>query len=141
MSIIVSMVYVVYGYISKNASDYSLMTAENLELKSFSTRLKEDMFKADRISTTNSREFRMTFYDNSFVEYVHQQSHLIRMAGITRDSIKVSSISINYLDTIPGQGEMLIKNMLINADLYGSTAPIYIYKDYYSNYLNRSDGN
>ena len=141
MSIIVGMVYVVYGYFSKNISQYSLMTTENFELEAFNTRLTQDFYNADRIISINQKDFKVIFYDETFVEYTNLAPHLVRKAGITRDSIQISDVTIKYLDSIPNSDEILIKNILIRAELYGIPAPLYVYKDYYSNYLHISNGN
>ena len=49
MSIIVGMVYLVYGYFSKSLSQYSIMSTENFDLELFYSQLEEDFYIADKI--------------------------------------------------------------------------------------------
>ena len=138
MSIIVGMVYVVYGYFSKSMTEYSVMTTENFELEAFNIRLKEDFYNADRILFVNQKNFKIIFYNETYMEYEHVAPYLFRNAGRAKDSIRISQMNISYLeDTFPEKNEILIKNIFIEAELYGSYAPLYAYKDYYSNYLNK----
>ncbi|SRX75260.1 hypothetical protein [Aequorivita antarctica] len=137
MSIIVSMVYVVYGYFSKNMTEYSLMTTENFEMASFNTRLKEDFYKADKIISTNGGKFTVIFYDETSVVYRQGEQYLYRENSITRDSIRSKGVTFTFLySDLPKNSENLIKNVLVNAELYGNDVSLFAYKKYFSNYLN-----
>lgn len=137
MSIIVSMVYVMYGYFSRNMAEYSLMTSENFEIVSFNTRLKEDFYKADKIISINGREFKVLFYDESSVSYLQDEKYLFRKNGNTRDSLQCNGIAFTFLHPdSKGDSGNLIKNVLISAELYGNAVSLFAYKNYFSNYLN-----
>lgn len=137
MSIIVSMVYVVYGYFSKNMTEYSLMTSENFEMASFNIRLKEDFYKADKIIPVNGNDFKVLFYDETSVAYRQGDKYLYRENGITRDSIRSKGVSLTFLNPDSSRSpESLIKNVLVSAELYGNDVSLFAYKNYFSNYLN-----
>lgn len=137
MSIIVSMVYMIYGYFSKNMTEYSLMTSENFEMASFNTRLKEDFYKADKIVSLNGKEFKILFYDETFVNYRQGEQYLYRENSNTKDSIRSNGIAFTFLypDSPKNPGN-LVKNILVSAELYGNAVSLFAYKNYFSNYLN-----
>lgn len=137
MSIIISMVYVVYGYFSKNMTEYSLMTSENFEMASFNTRLKEDFYNADKIIPVNEKEFKVLFYDETFVSYRQGEHFLYRLNGNTRDSVRSNGIAFTFLfPDLLKNPENLVKNVLVDAELYGNAISLFAYKNYFSNYLN-----
>lgn len=137
MSIIVSMVYVVYGYFSKNMTEYSLMTAANFKMDSFNTRLKEDFYNADKIFSINENEFRVVFYDETYVNYRQEEHYFYRENGNRRDSVHCKGIAFTLLHPdSKGASENLIKNVLVSAELYGNEVSLFAYKNYFSNYLN-----
>lgn len=137
MSIIVSMVYLVYGYFSKNMAEYSLMTSENFEMASFNTRLQEDFYKADKILSLSGKEFKVLFYDETFVIYRQEKDFLYRLKGKMMDSIRSNGLQFTFANPVmPQDSENLVKNILITTELYGNTIPLFAYKNYFSNYLN-----
>lgn len=137
MGIIVSMVYLVYAYFSKNVSEYSIMSAENFEIQSFYTLLKEDFYNCDKIVTLNESSFTVIFYNEQSIKYSKKGDFLFRQNKMQKDSIPLTKLEIEYLSPIedPTQG-FLVSSVSLYSLLFKEQIPFYVYKNYYSNYKN-----
>lgn len=137
MSIIVSMVYVVYAYFSRNVSDYTQMSSEDFNLQMFNTLLKEDFYLSDKVISKNGMDLEVIYYNNNSVFYTHKNEYYIRKFGSVKDSIKVKDIKLEYLLK---NGVIKSKNpvtsITVTSILYNNEARLYIYKNYFSNYFN-----
>jgi hypothetical protein len=136
LGIIVSMVYVVYGYFSKNMQDFTTMSSENFEIQSFYTLLKEDFFNSDKALCLNGKDLTLFFYDESRVRYIQKKGYLYRQTPRTKDSIPLKKIEIEYLIN---EAEVTsvnpIKSVSVYTLLFGKEMPLFVYKEYHSNYF------
>jgi len=136
MSIIVSMIYVVYAYFSKNVYEYSKTSSENFAVQSFYAQLKEDFFYSDKIISENGKDFTVVFYNDEFIQYKVHKNYLFRKAKRSKDSIKTKSVQLDFLENEdPNKEEHLITGIKIKSILYKKETPLRVYKNYFSNYL------
>ncbi len=135
MSIIVGMVYLVYGYFSKSLSQYSIMSTENFDLELFYSQLEEDFYIADKIVLIDEKKIEIIFYNEEYVNYSWEGKFLYRVNKQKKDSIKVLDFKATSLNPIDPAKKTLIKNIMVQALLYDKEAPLYLYKNYASNYL------
>ncbi len=135
MSIVVSLVYVVYGYLARNLNDYAVMSNENYELRQFFTQLKEDIYHCDLLTTTNKKDYRLKFYDESIITYSLIDNYLHRKVGNTNDSIAIDVLSLNYLWQTSNYTLVPITEMRVTSKLYGKEVSFYVYKEYAPDHL------
>ena len=140
MSIIVSLVYVVYGYFSQNMKEYTIMTSENFLMASFNTRLKEDFYQADKIFSIGEKKITVIFYDEVSVAYRQEGQYLYRESDNSLDSIRSNGMTFTLLNPeVSTPSSKLVKNVRIDAELYGKEVPLFAYKNYFSNNMIKKD--
>ncbi|MGJ8664833.1 MAG: PulJ/GspJ family protein [Patiriisocius sp.] len=132
MSMIISMVYVIFDHMSKNTRDYMNLTQEDVGLQQFQSLLRKDVYDADKLTSTGPNKFSVIFYNGSNINYQHSGDYLFRIKDEQRDSILVKEIVLGF---VKGQEEIeksIISRISINATLFGKDIPLYVFKDYYS---------
>ncbi|MFD2433848.1 hypothetical protein ACFSO9_10045 [Mesonia maritima] len=138
IGIIVSVVYLTYSYMEHNLKTYVRTEAENFKLNSFKTTLEEDFYISEKVKAFSNSKVKVYFYDGRNVEYRYDGHYLIRESLVSKDTILANDVQLSYVN---GQkkhsdGLRLVDEMQISALLYGESAPLYVYKNYYSNFLN-----
>jgi len=137
ISIIISMVYLVIAYFSKNVNEYTLISSENFELNLFNLKLREDFYNSERIISNNAEDFTVHFYDESQVFYTQKNNYLYRKTPISKDSLKIKGLQIQYFFNEPQEENLnLVKNLSIKTNRHNKDIQLYVYKTYFSNYLN-----
>jgi len=136
MAIIISMVYFVYIYFSKNMADYSEIVSGNFEVQSFYGGLKEDFFLSDKVTVENGRDFTIHFYDGRKVAYYQKSGFLIRDNTVGKDSIQLVGLKIDFLHTPRGiKSKELVRSVTLTTNLLEKNINLFVYKTYFSNYL------
>tara|TARA_R110002072_G_scaffold287464_4_gene453149 strand:+ start:22193 stop:22666 length:474 start_codon:yes stop_codon:yes gene_type:complete len=137
ISIIISMVYLVIVYFSKNVSDYTLISTKNFELNLYSLQLREDFFNSESVISNDAQGFTVQFYDETQVYYYQNNNFLYRKTPVSTDSLKITNLQIQYLfEAPPNDSLQLVKNLIIETNQNKTDIPLYFYKTYFSNYLN-----
>jgi len=136
ISIIISMVYLVIAYFSKNVSEYTLMSSKNFELNLFSLKLREDFFNSEKVISNNDKDFTVYFYDESQVFYTQKNNYLYRKTPVSQDSLKIKGLQIQYFFNEPqGDNLNLVKNLSIKTNRHNKDIQLHVYKTYFSNYM------
>ena len=138
IGIIVSVVYVTYGFISQNMQNYVAMETENFKLNNFKTILEEDFFKSEKVTAFNDNKIRVQFYNETNVEYQYDGRYLIRASILSKDTIMAKEVQLGYVENQKAdieRVESLVSSMHVSVQLYGKSVPLYVYKNYYSNLL------
>jgi len=136
MSIIISMVYFVYSFFSETVSDYSNMSEENFETQLFYMLLKDDFYLSDKVVSLNEGDFNIVFYNEETITYIQKNEYLFRQKGLQIDSLKVTELQFEFLlNDTKEASEKLIKSITVKSLLYNKEVPLFVYKNYFSNYL------
>ncbi|MAY21687.1 MAG: hypothetical protein CMC74_02805 [Flavobacteriaceae bacterium] len=136
MAIIITMVYLVYIFFTKNTSEYASMLTENFEMELFYSLLKEDFYKSDKVLVQEDNGFLVVYYDQSEVSYYSKAGFLFREIQNKKDSIPLGYLEVNTLFEKPMQGtENLVQSVSINSELLQQGVPLFVFKEYPSNYL------
>ena len=136
-SIIVSMVYAFFLFMSKSTNNYITHSTENMLVQLFYTNLKREAYISEEIVSTNSENFDMNFYNGEKVQYSMKGDYLFRSKNNQRDSIRVKNVSIEAVD-LPSlkNNNHLVESIHISAHLFDNEIPMRVYKNYFSKYPN-----
>lgn len=132
MSIVISMVYVIFDYMSKNTRDYIVMTQEDFELRHFQSLLQQDVYTSEKIITTEPQSFQANFYNGSVSTYKNSNGYLFRKYNNQLDSIPLQSLILGFVSQEQNLKDSIVSNIAITSRLFGKNTPIYVFKNYYS---------
>ena len=132
MSIVISMVYVIFDYMSRNTRDYVLITQEDFELRQFQSLLQYDIYTSEKIISTELQSFQVLFYNGSVSKYKSSNGYLYRTNNNQVDSIPLQGLALGLVSQEDGLEEGVVSNISITSRLFGKEAPIYVFKNYYS---------
>ena len=136
MAIIITMVYLVYIFFTKNTSEYASMLTENFEMELFYSLLKEDFYKSEKVLVQEDNGFLVVYYDQREVSYYSKARFLFREIQNKKDSIPLGYLEVNTLFEKPMQAtENLVQSVTINSELLKQGIPLFVFKEYPSNYL------
>jgi len=136
-SVIVSMMYAFFLFMSKSTNNYLTNSTENMLIQIFYSNLKREAFISEEIVQIDPQSFYIQLYSGDMVYYIKKGPYLFRNKNNQRDSIKVKSLSFETkVYPLLKDNELLIESIQISASLFENEIPLGIYKNYFSKYPN-----
>ncbi len=116
MSVIIGMIYFIYSAFSKQIAYYRADVEEELAFGNFCLRLKEDFFRAEKITGT-AASFETVRYNDERIYYVVKNGYIYRDQKSNRDSLKVDKITVQTkID--PVSNEKVLEKISLGAFLF-----------------------
>lgn len=139
LSIVTGLTYNGFSYLAQSTKGYINNTASHLELMGFANRMEADFTQAEVVFKGPEDSIALEFYNGDKVQYQMRNAHLIRFAQGITDSIAANNLRLYMVPQQEQfQGQELVQEITINAQLFNQAVPLYFFKSYHAaQYLER----